>query len=348
MSIRFVSAAPLLLMSVAAAAQSSVSAYGIFDVTVREERNQVKGVSSSKASVGDGAFTGSRLGFRGTEDLGGGYSAGFGLEAGFDPSSGAFQQANATADYGQAAAPSGRAFGREAKVFLGSPMGTVSFGRQYTLAHEISSRFQPLGNPNLPSLSLFSVHHIARQDGMVVYKKSFGGLEVSASKTLGGVGGNAGASSGWGAGATYASDRWFVGGYHQDMNNITNAETRKISGFGGAFDLLPATRLFAGWMQRTHRVSAQRNRAWEVGVNHSLLPQLVATVSYTSDRQTGSAALAGSRTVALVQLDYLLSKRSDVYVEVDRNVVKGGYTAPASMPGVGNQTGAMIGVRHRF
>lgn len=98
------------------------------------------------------------------EDLGSGLSAIFTLENGFDPATGSVQQATARANNGQGAAPEGWFFGRESWVGLQAPLGRLSLGRQYTIAHTLSGRFQPQSNPNIGSISVFSGHHIARQD----------------------------------------------------------------------------------------------------------------------------------------------------------------------------------------
>ncbi|HCN91018.1 MAG TPA: porin, partial [Oxalobacteraceae bacterium] len=58
-------------MSGAAFGQSSVDVYGIVDVGLANENNG----TSSVTRMDSGNVYGSRLGFRGTEDLGGGMSA---------------------------------------------------------------------------------------------------------------------------------------------------------------------------------------------------------------------------------------------------------------------------------
>jgi predicted porin len=62
----------------AAQAQSSVTVYGILDVGFRGQNTTVNNVKTSSTQFsGTGSQTTSRLGFRGTEDLGGGTSAFF-------------------------------------------------------------------------------------------------------------------------------------------------------------------------------------------------------------------------------------------------------------------------------
>jgi predicted porin len=60
----------------AASAQSSVTLFGIVDAAY----GRVSGNGTSITGVSNSGINSSRLGFRGTEDLGGGMSAGFWLE----------------------------------------------------------------------------------------------------------------------------------------------------------------------------------------------------------------------------------------------------------------------------
>jgi predicted porin len=75
---------------VSAFAQSTVEAFGIVDVGygVQQDKAADGSLVRKTAGVKDGALAGNRLGFRGTEDLGGGSAAKFWLEAGISPSTG--------------------------------------------------------------------------------------------------------------------------------------------------------------------------------------------------------------------------------------------------------------------
>ena len=100
-----------------AVAQSNVTVYGIADAGLAYTSNQ-KGNSSTY--VRSGSKDGSRLGFKGTEDLGGGTSVLFQLEAGYNIDDGA-------------AAQSGSLFNRAAFIGLADKRyGTVTLGRQYS------------------------------------------------------------------------------------------------------------------------------------------------------------------------------------------------------------------------
>ncbi|MCC7600044.1 porin [Janthinobacterium sp. FW305-129] len=100
-----------------AQAQSSVVIYGTVDAGFVSERG---GVNGNVNKIDSGVASASRLGFKGTEDLGSGLSALFVLESGFNVDSGA-QNANEGL------------FGRQAYVGLSSKTtGTLTLGRQYT------------------------------------------------------------------------------------------------------------------------------------------------------------------------------------------------------------------------
>jgi GBP family porin len=105
-----------LLMSASAQAQTSVTMYGIVDAGFVSEHGGVAG-AVNKLTSGVGSI--SRLGFRGTEDLGGGMSALFVLESGLKLDTGEQDVA-------------GSIFNRQAFVGLKNPFGTFTLGRQYT------------------------------------------------------------------------------------------------------------------------------------------------------------------------------------------------------------------------
>ena len=109
----------LLLGSAAAHAQSSVSVYGIVDAAIVRETG---GASGAITKVTSGAASASRIGFRGSEDLGGGLSAIFTLETGTRIDTGDVDAA-------------GTIFNRQAFVGLKGRFGTVAMGRQFTPYH---------------------------------------------------------------------------------------------------------------------------------------------------------------------------------------------------------------------
>ncbi|MFN3886739.1 MAG: porin [Aquabacterium sp.] len=132
----FLAAAALLTTVGAQAQTSNVTLYGTLD----QYLNYMKSSSGkSLTSLNDGALMRSRLGFRGTEDLGGGLSAKFTLEHGLYADAG--KQNDST-----------RFFDRQAWVGLATPYGEFRAGRQNTAAFTRSAEVDYSGR-TLGSLS---------------------------------------------------------------------------------------------------------------------------------------------------------------------------------------------------
>lgn len=117
--------------------QSSISVYGVVDVNV-----QALDGASRMARVQSGGLGGSRLGFRGQEDLGDGWRAVFALESGSNADDG-------TIGLG------GVFFGRQAHVGLQGPLGQFSLGRQYTSLFAATADFSIFSStPSGPSTAV--------------------------------------------------------------------------------------------------------------------------------------------------------------------------------------------------
>ena len=100
-----------------AQAQSNVTIYGLVDAGIVSERG---GAAGSVTKVTSGIGGQSRIGFKGTEDLGNGLSAIFTLETGFKADDGSLDSTNTI-------------FNRQAFVGLKSKdAGQLTIGRQYT------------------------------------------------------------------------------------------------------------------------------------------------------------------------------------------------------------------------
>lgn len=109
----------------AAQAQTSVTIYGVADAGVFYQ-NKAGANNNSLFAVNSGGLSGSRLGFKGTEDLGGGLKANFQLEAGFNLDTGtAAQQENTGTGL----------FSRTSTVGLSGGFGSVNIGRQTDFAY---------------------------------------------------------------------------------------------------------------------------------------------------------------------------------------------------------------------
>ncbi|WP_285414716.1 porin [Variovorax sp. efr-133-TYG-130] len=119
-----------------ASAQSSVTLFGVVDAGVTYQsntaRDTVTGLSNkqSKWSLGNSGYNSSRIGFRGTEDLGGGLAASFWLEAPITNDDGATGVST---------------FNRRSTVSLSGGFGELRLGRDYTPTFWNDTVFDPFG-----------------------------------------------------------------------------------------------------------------------------------------------------------------------------------------------------------
>jgi predicted porin len=135
--------AALSAFATAAQAQSSVTVYGILDVGMTDRKTDTTASNGTtltsvkqKSTGNTSAYTTSRLGFRGVEDLGGGLKAGFNYELGIGQNDAT--QTMSTNNTARTDVDSNFGNGmntfvlRQANVNLSGGFGTVTLGRQTT------------------------------------------------------------------------------------------------------------------------------------------------------------------------------------------------------------------------
>lgn len=174
------------LMSGAAFAQSNVTVYGVVDAYYGNGSGKAAagGTKDSFSGINGGGLSGSRLGFRGMEDLGGGMKAVFVLEAGTLDNT-----ANATTNAAtQSTSTNGIDGWRQAYVGLNGGFGTVVAGRLQNAGYDFAvkydahgaSIFSPVGQlQDNAGLSISARDALGRLDNAVAYiSPSFGGVTV--------------------------------------------------------------------------------------------------------------------------------------------------------------------------
>ena len=184
----------------AASAQSSVTLYGVVDIGYGVQNTQSRDGTGSLRSSGvmDGDNAGNRIGFRGTEDLGGGLKANFVVEQGISPTSGnLFMQRNNTAGQQVGTAASNTvvlggtlpgastgfstATNRQSYVGLSSDsIGTFNIGYQYTINYELGTLSgYNIGSEGIPGAFVHLLGNTivggTRANGMTYISPSFGG-----------------------------------------------------------------------------------------------------------------------------------------------------------------------------
>jgi predicted porin len=154
---KFLLAAAATLMAGSAYAQSSVEVYGRLNLTV--ERQKINGTSST-----DMLNNASRIGFRGTEDLGGGLKAGFVLEHGFNVDTGSV---------------GGAFWGRQSEVSLGGSFGTIRLGNYTSEAYFATADYVSMHNHDTGTSSdafYADTRYFAQSDKISYTSPSYGGL----------------------------------------------------------------------------------------------------------------------------------------------------------------------------
>ena len=134
-----------LTAAAAACAQSSITLFGIADASLSRGTGSV----ADRTQMLRGGNASNRIGFRGTEDLGGGMSAQFWLEAGMNLDDGSGQATNVnnqTPGAAGAAGSQGLTFARRSTLGLASNWGEIRFGRDIVPQYWNMLFADPFGN----------------------------------------------------------------------------------------------------------------------------------------------------------------------------------------------------------
>jgi len=177
-----------------AQAQSSVTVYGILDVSYGIDQVDQGQVAASNKSTGlaDGRNASSRLGFRGVEDLGGGIQAGFVLESGLNIANGATinksngQTTTAATGANTATSSDSAVFGaatRQAFITLGTKgAGTLLVGYKKLLESDFNDNFV-LGTENTYGSEGQELNRLGRGNTVSYTSPNFNGVALSVANT---------------------------------------------------------------------------------------------------------------------------------------------------------------------
>jgi predicted porin len=400
MKCRRIFVAAWMVVASAAHAQSSVTLFGLIDTGLVYSSSAR--VNAARPSAGGGTqwqeFAGSvytpRWGLHGTEDLGGGLSAVFWLESGFNSTNGTFKNG-------------GDLFGRQAWVGLSaSQYGTLTLGRQYDfmvtyltpLSATGSAGFggnladHPYDNDNLNA-------DMRLNNSVKFSSTAFHGLKFGAMYAFSNLAGQVSNNNAYSAGIAYTFGPINLAASYLQINrdpNAANATGAVSTGDGDALTTGGLQRMYGVGAQYmfgkssvgllwTHSSTESATSLWfggstsngtlpgpangagnfikfdnfEINGRYFLQPNLSLGGSYTytmaSFNSTAGNAFPHWNQV-MAQADYLLSPRTDVYVEGVYQRVGGGSgigTFDAGVytltPATGNQQVVVaVGLKHRF
>ncbi|HJV84083.1 MAG TPA: porin [Noviherbaspirillum sp.] len=326
-----------------ASAQSNVTVYGVLDIALNVADNGAS-ANSRTISLDNGTQLPSRIGFKGVEDLGGGLSASFQLENGFNSDSGAITQ-------------TGRLFGRQAWVGLNGAFGSVKFGRQWAPLFLALAEIDPfeVGLAGDASLMFGSGTYPLRTDNTVNYSlPAMNGLTGQVSYILGETPGSTSANRQYGVGLGYANGPINVQfGYHNANSTNTTVAPATVADakhllLGGVYDFgVVKAHLGYGDSTRDSTVagSAVKDRNWMAGLS---APIGVGTLMFSYIRNNVRNVANADSTMLALGYSHALSKRTSVYTSYshtsnEANAAMGGAAAN------GNDTSLFnVGIRHKF
>ncbi|WP_420475728.1 porin [Noviherbaspirillum sp. ST9] len=332
-----------------AAAQSNVTIYGLIDGGVE---HQSGGAAGSVTKVTSGVQNASRIGFKGTEDLGGGLSALFTLENGFALDTGAALQGGAL-------------FGRQAFVGLKGGFGTVTLGRQYTpIFTSLCGVIDPFacglagnaanlmsqggtaatgGGPRTNNAIKYAAPVISGVLAEVTYGLGETAGDTSALRTLGGQVG-------------YAAGPLVVRLAHNNVNNATATARSRVTTLGAKYDFGMAAVHFAYAVNKNAvagntNVAQADTRDVMLGVS---APVGNGTVLASYIRKSDQTAVGNDANQFALGYTYALSKRTNLYTSFARidntvaNNAVGFYTAGNATDAGSGDRSFNVGVRHTF
>ena len=217
--------AALSAFATAAQAQSSVSVYGRLDAGYKDySTTTTAGVKTSTQAIDYSAFTSSRLGVMGTEDLGGGLKAGFTVEGNIQAAGGTTGSNNTTAFN----------FGRHQFLTLSSAsMGTLLAGKTDSLVKGVFDGYDAGFSNNLTGaadgMTTFSGIVGNRRDAVVRYTSpKFSNMDVSVGLLKSSSDSTSAAAttednSGYELGARYAAGALSLAGAYRSADTKANA-----------------------------------------------------------------------------------------------------------------------------
>ena len=303
-------AALAALASSAALAQSSVNIYGRLNLTL--ESQDANGVKTKVLNNNS-----SRIGFKGTEDLGGGLKAGFVLEHGFNP------------DTGTAASSF---WGRQSEVNLSGGFGTLRLGNFVSEAYFATSDYIGMHNHETGTSSDALYAYIGRNTNKVAYgtPEFVKGLSIEGAVAAGEGGGRV---RNYDVAVNYGVGPLHVGVGYEKAGSAKQFAVSGLYEFGSL--------IVGGMIQRDTNAYGSGNRT---NFRGSVAYMVGASEFHVNVGKAGNYSNTADSAALQTTLgyNYNLSKRTKVYgywtkVDAERNT---GYAS--------DYNSLALGVRHNF
>lgn len=349
---KIVAATMLATASCAVCAADAVTIYGLIDlgITSYSSARTTTGSEARVTRMDSGIAQSSRLGFRGTEDLGGGISSFFTLETGYNPDDGSLGQG-------------GTLFGRQAYLGLrDQKLGVVSLGRQYDFMANLGAAYaagaQTAAGAMGWGVHADAAHNLAlnnhifagdRTNNSIKYEtENMGGARFGVMYGLGEVAGNINAGRTWSGLASYDRGPFSTAAAVVDIKNAAGSDSTRIYGAGASYQL-EKLKPFGILTEVKNTGNGAKATTLELGAVYAFMPawEFGGGLQYQRRNQG-----IGSARAVVAALDYKFSKRTDVYLSATYDRDRGYRAFPVFGGGVqsndGVQSAIRVGIRHRF
>ncbi len=348
-----------------ASAQSSVTLFGVVDLGARYVDNG----GGKQYQLAQDGLSSSRLGFRGTEDLGGGLAASFWLEGALSADTGTQGVTSINGGTNNAAAT----FTRRATVSLAGGWGEVRLGRDYTATFWNSTIFDPFGTNGVGSAGNLafvmattpqggSYGTLVRTNNIIGYFLPsgiagglYGQIQVAAGENVSGqkyIGGRLGYAAGpfnvagaWGRTQVLVSPD--QNGTSWNLGGSWNFGFMALSGYYGRLEIsdlaqnnwfIGATAPFGLWTVKASYGEVDRS-----GNNVNGVPTPNFDGQKADQFAIGAVYDLSKRTALYSTYSYLHNKGDARFITAPlQNIAAGGAQANA------NSTGFEIGLKHSF
>jgi predicted porin len=336
----------------AAHAQSSVQIYGLIDAGVDYTTNSNAAGDSATRVISGGKNT-SRWGLRGSEDLGQGLKAVYGLEGGILMDTGA---------------PDGPLFKRQAFVGLEGGFGRLVIGRSFTTTYDFVILFDPLGYaPNYSWATSGNATGPSKYgmttafDNLIKYSGKTGDFKYGATIGLGEQASSAADSRKYAVGGSWTHGGLGLMAAYEQVNGNTVAatgnrdETTAIHLAGdyknGAWRLTAGMRDYKLVAGKAATADLRADTYWG-GVSYLVTPAITLTGAvYYVDVKNVAANTDADPVMYVARTLYALSKRTDLYVAAAYAKAGNGKLVGLSRDDAGfgtTQAGLTAGIQHRF
>lgn len=364
------------LVSGAAFAQSNVIVYGVADMAYVYANHSYNDGSKSLSAIQSGGQSGSRVGFKGTEDLGNGLYAAFRHEMGLNADTGVSTQTGT--------------FGRWSTVTLGSKtIGEIEVGRRDTFQDQLLGGLSANGRTTVAQVSPVYVDQ-ARISNFVAYNSPiWSGLQLKAGFSTAGndastqeveptritaAGQNTAAGTNnrvYALAAQYANGPLALGASY--MYNKLQSRSSTVAGLdtsydaGNVWDIAGAydfgvVRIDAAYGRINYAENTQagfaeardQRRQWTVGLSAPVGANGKATLTYAKAKVSYLAAGADDDKLSMWGVAYFhnLSKRTNVYAAYGK-ISQDDDNQAAALANLSGTTGGyeqafQFGIRHQF